>query len=289
MALQNFQYSLNGLTFGAGTDVQIVQEEGLRSLPDIRSQDIDQPRNDGFFAGWNYFGERIVTLTLAVSVTKFADFETVVSNLTTAFQSVSDPNAQQVLQFMYPGWATPRQVIGRVTRVGFPTNLNYSFHKIDALPVEFTCNDPLVYDSVLQTVSTGLPNPGAGLTFDVSFDATFGASSGGVMSLTNAGNTPAHAVFTIQGPCVNPSLLLSNTGEWFGLNITLTAADTLVVDMGNATVILNGTASRFNAVRTGSTWFGLPSGASSIQVASQDAGVTSAVFTARYRSAWGWV
>lgn len=176
MALGNFQYQWNGLTFGAGTDIQIVKEEGLRSVPPTRSGDVAKPRMDGAWAGFNFFGERIVTLELAVTVTKYADFETVVKNMADAFQPNFDPNAEQWLQFMYPGWDTPRQVKGRVTNVGFPTDLNYSFHRIDSLLVEITCSDPLIYDTSLTEVAQHLAvssgTPSTTLTADASLGAT---------------------------------------------------------------------------------------------------------------------
>lgn len=287
MALDNFQYSYNGLTFGAGTDIQIVSEQGLRSIPEVRTQDAVIPRNDGTFAGLNFLGGRTAVLTLAVTVTKELPFETVVSNIANAFQSISDPTQQQVLQFMYPGWSAPRQLTGRVTKAGFPTDLNYSFHKIVSLPVEFVFNDPLIYDSVPYSVTAGLPSPTAGLTFNVTFNATFGSSVGGSLAVTNLGNIATPPVITIQGPMLNPRIALP-TGEYMQLDISLGSTDTVVIDMKAHTIVLNGTASRVNTMRVGSSWFFLPVGTSSLSLSSQDSTQVVGTFTVAWRSAWSW-
>lgn len=428
MALGNFQYSWNGLTFGAGTDVQIVKEEGLRSLPPTRSSDINRPRMDGAFAGLNFLGERICTLTLAVTVTKNDPFETVVANISNAFQPTYDPNNQTTLQFMYPGWANPRQVTGRVTRAGFPTDLNYSFHRIDSMPIEITCSDPLIYDSINTTVTNSLATVGtfplttltanasigattltvasnsgfvagqtifvdatgtesrtvqsvsgttsititagltsahssgaavSGSTFPINLLLTslsanlsaagttltvvsnagfyagqtvfidtntateirtiasvsgsttitltsgvtnahssgvyvynglgFAPTTGGALLTNNIGNYETNPVFTIKGPVTNPMLTLVSTGEFFGLNTTLTSSDTIVIDMNKGTVVLNGTTTRYGSVVTGSSWFGLPPGGSTVKISSSDSSYpVGNLFQVDYRSAWSW-
>jgi hypothetical protein len=501
VALSNFQYLWNGLTFGAGTDIQIVKEEGLRSIPPVRSGDVNKPRMDGAWAGFNFLGERIVVLTLAVTVTKDAPFETVIKNIADAFQPTFDPNGEQWLQFMYPGWDYPRQVKGRVTKVGFPTDLDYSYHRLASLPVEITCSDPVIYDSVLTEVSQRLPsttgspvttlsanaslgatsftvvsnggfvpgmpvyvNYGAGvatpagvvsslsgstilnleaattsayssgasvrgssmpiapeltnltstvssgtalsvvsnvgffpgevitiggatvetrvvaslggsttinlttaltashagpgsnpsttlsatapsgswritvasatgivpgmslliagvetvrvasvsgttvwLTTQLSANRSSGATvvgtavgsyvagtysfpptSGGALLVDNIGNYPSFPTFTIAGPVTNPKVTLASTGEFFGVTTSLSGSDTLVIDMKAGTVILNGTATRYGNVAFGSTWFGIPPGAQSVQVSSTDSAYVLALFTIDMYSAWSW-
>lgn len=426
MALSNFQYLWNGLTVGAGTDVQIVSEHGLRTLPPVRSQDVNKPRMDGAFAGLNFFGERTTVLTFAVSVTKNAPFETVVENITNAFQPTYDPNAEAWLQFLYPGWSSPRQVKCRVTKAGFDTNLEYSFHKLSSLPVEFVSSDPLIYDSVNSNASVHLASSGvfplttlsanasigatsltvtsnagfvpgmviyvdatgtekrtiasisgttgititAGLTsahssgaavsgssFPALFSLTkltanvsasgtsltvassagfyvgqtifldtagnesrviaaipdsthitltvgvaaahstgalvwnglvFGPTSGGALLTNNVGNYPTWPTFTLTGPLTNPKVTLQSTGEFFALNTTLSASDTIVIDMKAGTVILNGSTTRYNTMVTGSSWFTLPVGAGSVQVSSTSASYEDGLFAIDYRSAWSW-
>ncbi len=287
MTLTPFQFTYNGLTWGPGTDVQLVGSKGLREAPAVRQGDVSIPRINGAYPGIDVFEERIFTVDLLVSVTKTLPFDTVIANVANALQLVTDPSKQTAMQFMQPGWATARQITCRPTRAGFPMDLNYSFHNA-AIATEFTASDPLIYDTVLQSVSAGLPSPTAGLMFPVTFPVTFGASTGGSMQVTNGGNFITAPVFTITGPCTNPSVSLVSTGQFMKLNLSLGATDVLVVDMGQRLVTLNGTAARFNAVATGSSWFGFPPGTSSVGVASSDSAQVAAVFTAAFRSAWGW-
>lgn len=284
MVLSNFQGSFGGLTFGPGTDIQVVEWDGLRELPGVRSGDQPQPRKDGSFAGLNYLSERIITLKLSVTVTQ-TPFETVIANLASVFQNTTAPTGLQTFQFMLPGWATPRQVSARPTKASIPVDLEYSFHKASPL-VELTCPDPIIYDTTLQTASTGLPAPTAGLMFPVTFPATFGASTGGSLSANNAGNYPTAPVFTITGPCFYPSLQLASGGS-MAFNLTLASGDTLVVDMGARTVLLNG-VSRANAIAPGSSWFSFPVGASTVFVGSRDSAAVSAQFVVTWRNAWSW-
>ncbi|MGE0399948.1 MAG: hypothetical protein AB7T06_24750 [Kofleriaceae bacterium] len=284
--MPDYQGSYNGLAFGAGTDVQLVSIDGLRALPEIRSGDVPRSRQDGSWAGLNFLGERIFTALFEVFAPS-QPFETVVAGVATALQNISDPNLQLPFDFQVPGWAEPRRVICRPTKGGTPINVPYVFHRAQ-IPVEFTANDPLVYSSTLRQASAGLPSPTAGLTFPVTFPVTFGASTGGSMSVTNAGNYITAPVITITGPVTNPTVTFVASGQFMTVNITLGPSDVLVIDMANRSVMLNGTASRYNLVTTGSQFWGIPPGTWSIGVASTDSSPVAALFTVTWRDAWGW-
>lgn len=288
MALSNFQYSYNGLTFGAGQDVQILKEEGLRSIPAPRSGDVSRPRQVGSFPGLNYFGERSVTLTLSLTVTVNQPWETALASAISAFQPVTDPTQLQTLSFMYPGWSAPRQVTGRVMRAGFPTDVNYQYHYLHgSLVVQIDCPDPLIYDSTLQTQSMSLPATVSGLTFPVSFPVGFGSSSGGTMSVVNSGNWATSPVFTITGPVTTPKITMPGTGQSMRFNITLGASDVLTVDCGARTISLNG-ASRLNTLATGSTWLQLQPGSQQLMFSSSDSSPVAGAVSCSYRNAWSW-
>lgn len=286
MALLPYQFAYNGLTWGPGCDVQLLGSDGLRGIPPLRRGDIPNPRANGSQAGLDFFDERIFTVDLQVFGAGTATpFATILTTVTNAFQMVTDPTMQLPLSLMQPGWASARQITCRPTRGGFPINPELSYSKVK-IPVEFTANDPLLYDTILQTVSAGLPSPTAGARFPITFNTTFGASTGGSMNVTNSGNYSTAPIITITGPVTNPKITL---GSFFlGVNLSLANGDSLVIDMGANTITLNGTASRANTIMTGSTWFQIPPGTSSIGVQSTDSASVTALFTAAWRSAWGW-
>ena len=286
--MANYQGSYNGLNFGAGTDVQLVQIEGLRDTTSQATGDTPLPRLDGVAPGINTLGERVLVLTFAVFAPTAA-FETVISSIATAFQPISNPNNLHVLQFQLPGWASPRQVTGRPGHGGLPIDANFQYNVAESFAIELVCPDPLVYDSVLQTNSAGLPSPTAGLTFPATPNFVFGASTGGSFQVTNLGNYNAPFQITITGPVTNPLITLGSL--FLGFNVTLGASDSLVIDthptLHSAT--LNGTASRAGTIKTGSSWLTLPPGVSTLGVASSDSSPVAAVFTGAWRNAWGFM
>jgi hypothetical protein len=286
MVLSNYQGSYNGLTFGAGSNIQFAQIDGLRDMTQIVSGDVPIPRMDGAFPGVNTLGERILVLTFAVFSPVVA-FETILEQLTAAFQPISNPSAQQVLQFMLPGWASPRQVTGRPTKGAIPIDLDFQFNVEEAIAIEFTCSDPLVYDSVLQSASAGLPSPTAGLTFNATPNFVFGASTGGSFQLTNSGTYNAPFVVTITGPCTNPLLKIGSL--YLGFTVTLGATDTLVIDTAAQTATLNGTADRTGTILTGSIWLTLAPGINTVGLQSSDSAAVAAVFTGTFRNTWGFM
>lgn len=282
----DYQGFYNGMLFGPGADVQLVQIDGLRDTTNVRQGNIARPRLDGTAAGWNTLDERVLTLTLAVFAPT-GSFESTIAAIATAFQPSSSPTSAQPLQFQLPEWASPRQVFGRVTKGAVPIDTDFQFNVARKIAIELTCTDPLIYDTVTQTQSVGLPSPTAGLTFPASAPFVFGASTGGQMTLTNNGNYPTSFVATITGPMTNPKMTIGN--QTLGFNIILGSSDSLVVDTGKRTATLNGTAPRVNTLLTGSSWLTLAPGVNTLQVASSDSAQVTGQFGVSFQSAWGFM
>lgn len=284
----NWSGSYNGLAFGVGANVQFNNIKGLRAHPGQRSGDIPKGRQDGVNAGLNYLNARIFTMDL-VAFNPTVAFETVVSSITNAFQPISDPTFQLPLELLLPGWPTSRIINCRCTNGAIDIDNAFVYFK-SVVPIEMTAADPLIYGSTMKTSGpTGLPSPTVGLMFPVTFDTTFGATSGGSLVVTNAGNYITAPVFTIVGPVTSPMVTFTPTGQFFGLNLTLAAGDTVVIDMGARTVTLNGTAYRFNTVVNGSSWWGIPVGTWSIGLSSSDSAPVAGTFAVNYRDAWGFM
>lgn len=280
-----YQGLINGLTFGNQSYIQLIQIDGLRDATSIQTGDQFLPRLDGAAPGVNTLGERVLVLQFQ-TFNPTVGLETILAGLTMAFQPTDSPAALQTLQFFLPGWASARQVTGRTTKGAIPVDHQYQYG-VPTVSIEFTCPDPLIYDTTLQSASTGLPSPTAGLTFPVTFPVTFGASTGGSFQLSNQGNYPAPIVATINGPCTNPLITLGSLT--LGFTISLAATDSLVIDTGGRTAILNGTASRTNTIMSGSTWFTLPVGTSSLGFQSSDSAAVAATCTGQVRSTWGFM
>ncbi len=281
-----YQGYYNGLLFGPGTDVRYDSYDGFNGLTTVRTGDMPFPRSDGVLPGFNYLDERVVTLNLRV----FAPVQpiaTVLAAIGAAFQNRPDPNDLLPLMFLQPGWANPRQILCRPTSGQYPIDVSYQANNVP-IPIELTGPIPTIFDSVVSSNGpVGLPSPTAGATFPITFNMTFGASTGGILTATNTGTTPTPPVFTITGPCTNPSVTLVSTGEFMECDLSLGPTDILVIDMGAKTVELNG-VSRFNTIASGSSFFQLPSGTSTIDVSSTDSAAVAATFEVEWQNAWEW-
>lgn len=288
MTLAPYQLSYNGLVFGANTGIELTQVTGLREAPATRGSDVLKPRQHGAFAGRTLFGERIVQATLEVWAPDGTTrtFQQQLDRLSAAFANIEDPAGLLPLAFnLSPTWVTARQIVARVTKGGIPVDVNYQYGKATC-PVEFTCPDPLIYDTATQTASAGLPSTTAGLTFPVTFNATFGASSGGSLQLVNGGNEAISPTWTFTGPCTWPTVTMGAYS--LGFQVTLAAGDTLVVDVAARTAVFNGSP-RNGTIFSGSTWFKIPPGGSSVGFQTADSTtVTGTVATTCPTAAWGW-
>jgi hypothetical protein len=279
-----WQLTYNGLLIGDGADVGLLEVHGLRELPPVRTGATARPRAHGTFGGRNYYDKRIVDATFLVQAPS-NDFEAVLAACGTAFANIVDPAGALPLRFQLGSWSGPRQVTCRPVKGGVPVNVDYAQRRAE-IPVQFEADDPLIYDTAAQTPITGLPSPTAGLGFPAGAPFAFGASSGGSLSIANAGNEPTPPVFTITGPCTWPQLTLGSL--FLAFAITLGAGDTLVVDCNAQTATLNGTADRGNTVVTGSEYFLLPVGSSTVGFSSVDATQVTGTCQAAAASAWGW-
>lgn len=143
---------------------------------------------------------------------------------------------------------------------------------IRQIPIGFEATDPYFYSAPTVATTIGLPTPGIGFTFPITFNWSFGGgSSANMASITNAGNVPCWPVLVITGPCLNPTVSnLTVTGNpTLSFNATLNAGDMLIVDCDMATILFVPSGSSVaspepNILMPGSTFFGIPPGGNSI-------------------------
>lgn len=91
-----------------------------------------------------------------------------------------------------------------------------------------------------ETASVGLVNPSlvTGRTYDKTYSYTYGSSvnPGGVMTVTNQGDSPAYPVFTITGPVNFPTVTDVTTGQQFQVNATVGAGSQVIIDSNTGSV-----------------------------------------------------
>ena len=132
--------------------------------------------------------------------------------------------------------------------------------------IQLKAEDPTIWGSLISG-STIIGGASTGYGFPMSFPLGFGgtSSTNGTVTIINAGNKDADATFTIIGDVTNPAISNDTTGQKLTFGITLTPTDSLVVNLRNKTVILNGSSNRRGIMLNISRWFMLQSGSNSIR------------------------
>lgn len=250
--LANYQGSYNGLTWGPGTEIQLVEIDGLRSMPTITSTDSPRMRAPGSFSGWDVPSGRTINLTLLVVAV--SDLETQIGNIEAAFVPLA--NSTLEMDFQLPSWTAQRCVFCRPRDRQLKVDQNYQFGMAQ-VTIEVFCPDPRIYSQPTTT--------------------TLGAT------LVNAGNFESRPVLTVAG---SGTLTLINSHDSNNQLVltdsplgTLSAAGTLTVDVNARTVVDSSGNNRYDLVSSATTWFALQPGANPISVSGGTASCT-------WRSAW---
>lgn len=146
-------------------------------------------------------------------------------------------------------------------------------------------DDPLRYGTTPRQVQLTLAASTGGTAMPLSFPFQFSATgSGNTGVVINDGNATTYPVLTISGPVSNPVVRNASTDRRIALGIDVAAGETVTVDHASGRVLLNGTASRLTTLLPGSSWWGLPPGAS--QISFSAATSTGAQLAVTYRPAW---
>lgn len=133
--------------------------------------------------------------------------------------------------------------------------------------MQFVAYDPIIYSATAQSQSGIAVPAGGGAVFPLIFPITFTSSgSTGKATIYNNGNIETYPILTITGLMTNPLLRNITTGESLQLTYTSTVNDTIVIDMKNRTVTLNGTTNLLGNVVAGSDWWTLAAGENTIGV-----------------------
>lgn len=163
---------------------------------------------------------------------------------------------QPYLDKLKANWAVSRTLVplyfktpGVTERVLFvkPLGCRYDFEqaaRLDQADIQFQAfaEDPRVYDSTLVSVNIYQGEQVTnGRSYPRSYPYGYGATTSIVgTNLTVDGNRPTPPVYTMTGPIDRPRIVNETTGESMFFDISLSATDSLVVDVKNRTVLLNG-------------------------------------------------
>lgn len=272
-----YSFSFNGQTFGgAGSPYQILSVDGLEGLPSIRNQDDNRGYNDGMFTGQDFLSGRNLSVI-------FQSFASPGSSAQTNFNTIQQALLPQTtgttpLYFKLPPAAGDQFINARVRGLRTTVDPNYTYGFITS-QVDFFCPDPRYYDNNLQTASMVVSNP-PGREYNRTYNLVYGFGTyATTTSVTNSGWATTYPTITITGPITNITIGNSTTGNYLNLSGTITNTDTLVIDLYNKLITLNGASAR-NLLSSG-TWFGAPPGTSQYYLTGSTtvSGLTAATVT----------
>ena len=142
----------------------------------------------------------------------------------------------------------------------------------------FYCPDPRFYDNTQQSASLIGTNY-LGRLYNRIYPLTYGGGAAGT-TITNKGWANTYPIITITGPITNAIVGNSTQGNYITIQGTYANTDTIIVDLGQRLVTLNGASAR-NLVAGGSNWFYAQPGANQFYLAGTGTllGTTSATVT----------
>lgn len=242
MPLETWQFTFNGLTFGAETNYELELIEGLNP-PEIRSSSSDRMQAHGTFDYANFTGGRLLTFKGDAFP---LDEVTSIQTLMDAWSAAFHPQANALpLQMLLPGHDEERiycRPWGQPTYVVDPA-FSYNYAR---WAVQLKASNPRIYSETLH-----------------SEDATTAVDA----VATNAGNFSTPVVMTLLGPIDTPTITHEELEKSLSLDLFVSAGQFVVFDSEARTIKLNDIASVYSAVIDPPEWFELLPGDNTISLA----------------------
>lgn len=243
----------------------VLCREWNPGAPDVREQMTDRMGADGTIDATAFTGRRTVTLDLQV----FGNEEGSAYQLLERLVAMTHPTHRPYLHVRRGG---PLAESWRIALRGNPFSVSYGRKAATVLDLQlaFTAPDGYFESPVRSASSSGPAQRGTGLVFPVVYPLTFGTSGDAPTPLVVDvySPMPIAPVLRIYGPAINPELITLGGLRFSFTSLTVNAGEYVEIDMGNATVRLNGQASTpvFHTVDWSvSTFWRLPPGSTIVQ------------------------
>lgn len=123
--------------------------------------------------------------------------------------------------------------------------------------VSLSGEDPRIYSDALKSASydPSAAMAGGGAAIPLVFPLVFTTTTATHITVLNVGTAKSPPIFTVEGPALDPTIDNDSTGESIFLDVSLGSGDTVVVDVENREVYLNGEIHREIFDARQSTWF----------------------------------
>lgn len=239
-----------------GVEWVVTEEDGWSSSPPIRPTVEDKTAADGAWGGPGFYGARVVSLTGEA----WAPTREAMLAAKDRIKAAINPRQTTTLtveEAHLTRFAT--------VRLSDQVSLTDKTAQIFSWGVTVTATDPRRYGTDTLTGTASLPvGLVDGRTYSKTFDYVYGVVAPnyvGSVVLANIGDydqTPATITFT--GPVLSPRVEHVQSGKFLQFDVTVEWGETLVIDLRQQTVLLNGETNRAYTITAGSTWFMLAPG-----------------------------
>lgn len=247
-------------------------------FPAPREVVADAAGRDGVTDYTSRFGARTVTAHLYVR----AGADSINANLDT-LRAICAPDKRILMQVMREGWDAPRQIRLRATTFScLITKTSHTYAEaqlswtaaagvLEGLTPVTTYVSP-VFESSGFSFLPGTAGTSSAFSFtpgdaDTSSAFSFLPGTGqNIQTITNPATLPSSPIFTIQGPCENPQVILRSSNvrlRFSGLSVP--AGASVVIDVGARTILMGSTSVYSSVDWASSRWFDLPTGTSTIE------------------------
>lgn len=286
MSLNDYEFELAGLVFGAGASPYIMRSWGGLGTPQLRaSNDSVRPQDHGAYVGPEFYTGRTIHLNMTARGRSDSEVIQVYDRFMQAWHfdstGLGRETALQPLTFKLPGQAE-RVAYGR------PRRLVAQTERIVAGLIHFTAEfytpDPRFYSSIQKSETLNLATAAIGHGFPQGFPRGFGGvTDSAARNMRNEGSFVSQPTIRVRGPVTNPYIENQSTGEAIQLNMVIAADEYVDINFNDRSVLLAGTQSRYSAKQ--GSWWTLRPGDNSVRfgAASYDPTATA---TVSWRDAW---
>lgn len=238
------QYEFRSFLAGAHTNVVVTSVEGLLSMAELITNDIEFQDDHGMVMGRDRYGARYVVMEMSVLGSGgIGSAESALRELRRAYQSTRTEQP-----FVFKRKDAPKQrIYARVTRRDFPSTYDLAHGRGDGT-VELRATDPRIYTDEEFTKEIIIPNGGGAAAGDIYMNGDF-----------EYGTWPT---LELGGPCTNPRIALTWEGEsWtMAFDLVLGAGQTafITTQPGQRKILVGGVNQYTgNVVRVDNEWWAL--------------------------------
>ena len=219
MPLSPYQFTFNGLTFGAGTPYVVTSVFGLAGMMPLRTQDDNRGYSDGTWSGRDFYDARTVDISLLITGDGTYSAQYYYNLLQTALapQQLGYPSELKTFQFQLSADTGPKRMTGRVRALQTNVDPEFTYGYI-LTTATFYFPDPRYYDETQQT-----------------------ASGSSAVSVLNNGWATTCPTITIASPSASFTITDSLTGTVMAF-ANVSTGYSVVIDLLNKTVQNNGYA-----------------------------------------------